>query len=268
MNTLDSVIPRSYLFVPGDRPERFIKAANSGAHRVVLDLEDAVSMQNKDVARDSVINWLKQGNKAVVRINDVNSQYYEKDMALLLGFPNVEIMLPKADKDSVTETCKLIGENRLIVLIEGVRGVLDLEYIARANGVLRLAFGSIDFTFETGIRDVHCNLDYIRNLLVIFSKAYGLHPPIDGVCTEFKDSSEIERQAKISKDLGFGAKLCIHPNQVDITNKIWKPTPVEIEWAKKVIDASATSEGAAISVDGVMVDKPVFDMARQILMSI
>jgi len=259
---------QSLLFVPGSRPDRFDKAASSGAHAIVLDLEDAVAFQDKDVARESVAGWLSAGGHAVVRVNGAATPWYDADMAMLGRFGHAAVMLAKADAASVARSVGLLPGRPLLALVESIAGVRELAQVAATPGVLRLAFGSIDFGAETGITDVGEAMSMVRSRFVLESCFAGIAAPIDGVTTRVDDASEVFAQARRAQQFGFGGKLCIHPRQVDAVHRAFRPEPTEAEWARRVLAANEASGGAATAVDGKMVDAPVVAQARRILGSL
>lgn len=255
----------SFLFVPGDRPERFPKAVASGADVLVIDLEDAVGPDNKAKARDCVADWLAQGNTAMVRVNAMDTPWYEDDMAVVAAYPQASVMLPKADAYSATHTLGLLPRCRLVALLETIDGYMNLASLAKVSGLQRIAFGSVDFSTESGISDTGHALAAVRTQIVLASRHAGLPAPIDGVSLELQDEDLMRMAAQESKSLGFGGKLCIHPRQVAAVNEAWRPGEVEIGWARRVVDAFRKSRGNATSVDGQMIDKPVYERAAQIL---
>lgn len=255
---------RSLLFVPGDRPERFAKADASGAHQVILDLEDAVAPGAKAQARDAVADWLAQGHTAVVRINGADTPWFADDLAMLRAAPAGSLMLPKADAESTAHCAAVLGGRALIALLETVQGYMQLRRLAAVPGLTRLAFGSVDFGAETGIADEGDAMLAVRTQIVLESCHAGLVAPVDGVSVELTDASLIGQHTLRSRQLGFGGKLCIHPRQVEAVNSAFLPTPAELKWALAVLAAFEASQGAATTVDGKMVDKPVVDRARRI----
>jgi citrate lyase subunit beta/citryl-CoA lyase len=259
-------VARSLLFVPGDRPERYAKAAASGAHEVVLDLEDAVAPDAKARARDAVAAWLREGHRAVVRINGRQTPWFDADLDMLRAAPTTAaLMVPKAEPDSLAEVAAALPGRRLIALLETARGWLGLHAMAGVPGLQRIAFGSIDFEAETGIADEGEAMTAVRTQIVLASCAAGLQAPIDGVSVVFDDEAVVRSQASRSRRLGFGAKLCIHPRQVVPVNAAWRPAPDEMQWATRVLAAFEAGSGGAVALDGKMVDKPVVDRARRIL---
>ena len=259
-------LARSLLFVPGDRPERFAKAVASGAHRVILDLEDAVAPTGKDHARQAVAAWLATpGAEVVVRINAADTAWHADDLAVLRSLARATVMLPKADVHSAAAFAAALPGRPFIALVETSAALVSIDAVAAIPGVARIAFGSIDFTADSGIEDEAENLTAVRTRIVIASRAAGLPAPIDGVSVELTDEALMTCQAERARRMGFGGKLCIHPRQVHAVHGAFTPKAQEVAWARRVLEAFDTSAGAAVALDGKMVDKPVVDRARQIL---
>jgi citrate lyase subunit beta/citryl-CoA lyase len=126
-------------------------------------------------------------------------------------------------------------------------------------------FGSIDFSVDMGIEGDDRELDYFRSQLVLASRLAGIAAPIDGVTTAIDDTEVLHAETLRGKRFGFGGKLCIHPKQLATVHAAYSPTPDEISWAHRVLDAAIAANGAAIAVDGKMVDKPVIIKAQRIV---
>lgn len=255
---------RSLLFVPGDRPDRFAKAAGSGADAIVLDLEDAVAPEAKAGARDAVAQWLAAGAASVVRINGTGTDWHAEDIAMVARY-RCAVMVPKARSAAhLSEISnRLPADTPLIALIETAQGVLAAAETCAVDAVVRAAFGSVDLGAELGIDpDDHDSLQYARSALVMSSAAAGRAAPLDGVTTAVHDDEPVIADARRAARLGFGGKLCIHPQQVGIVNSQFSPSADEQDWARRVIAAAA--DGGARTVDGRMVDKPVTDRAARI----
>ena len=259
-------LPRSFLFVPANRPDRFEKAASSGAHRVIVDLEDAVAPEDKDAARGHVAQW-EGRSTAIVRINGADSPWFDNDMAMIANSGVTMLMVPKADPAALDLAAGYLGLRcRAIALIETVAGYANLRTIGKIPVVSQLAFGNLDFGVDAGVTELARELDPVRLQIVLESRFAGLLAPIEGVTTAWSDTEAFSAEVRRSKALGFGAKLCIHPAQVGLVNDAFLPTPEEIVWAQRVMDATAGRSGA-IALDGKMIDGPVIDRARLILAS-
>lgn len=259
---------RSYLFVPGDRPERFDKAVASGAHGVILDLEDAVQPERKPQAREAVRGWLAQAAAPVwVRVNPSDTTWYAEDCQLL-DSPMVRgLMVPKAqDAQGLAALAgRLRDDQWLIPLVETVAGWFEAQAIARAPRVLRLAFGSVDFMSDSGIQGEGEEMNAVRTQLVLVSRLAGIRAPIDGVSVAIDDAAQLESDVRRSRRFGFGAKLCIHPKQVSGVHQGFAPSAAEVAWARRVVAALAAGPLGAVTVDGKMVDKPIALLAQAIL---
>jgi citrate lyase subunit beta/citryl-CoA lyase len=260
----------SYLFVPADRADRFNKALDSGAHVVIVDLEDAVAPERKDTARNTLARWLQDSPDIPVylRTNGTQTPWFQDDIALCRS-PGVRgIVLPKAESAAqVTEVVRLCHGKPLLPLIETAQGMAAARDIAGTPGVHRLLFGSIDFQADLGIDGDDDALLAFRSELVLASRLGDLAAPVDGVTTALDDPQVIARETARARRLGFGGKLCIHPKQVAAVNAGFMPSDQEVEWAGRVVQAIRASQGAAVSVDGKMVDAPVVKRAEAILLS-
>jgi citrate lyase subunit beta/citryl-CoA lyase len=219
--------PRSYLFVPGNRPERFDKALASGADAVIVDLEDAVPPDQKDAARRSVGAWLAAARPVVLRINAADTAWFAADLALCRSAPPdalAAVMVAKAERAEALAALHLPVP--LLPLIESAAGI---------------------------------------DQLVLASRLAGVAAPIDSPSVAINDAGEVERDALAARRLGFGAKLCIHPRQLEAVNRSFSPTEAEIAWARRVLAVAEASGGAAVALDGRMIDKPVILRAQAIL---
>ncbi len=254
-------ITRSYLFVPGNRPERFDKALAAGADAVIIDLEDAVPEAEKDSARAAVQAWLSPEKAVLIRTNAAGSPAFRADLELC-GHPGVAgIILPKAEAldDQITGAAKPI-----FPLIETAQGLWNALALAQTPGVQRLLFGSIDFQVDLGIAGEE-ELGFHRAQIVLVSRVAGILPPVDGVTTAINDDAQIRSDTLRAKRMGFGGKLCIHPKQLAAVHAGFAPAADEVAWAGRVRDAAAAAGGAAVAVDGKMVDRPVMLRAEEIL---
>lgn len=264
-------MPRSYLFVPGDRPERFDKAMASGADAVILDLEDAVAPPAKAAARKAVQAWLatasRSGPQLVVRINAADTAEHAADVTACAAAAPHAVMCPKAhDAGALSALAQRLGPHvALLPLIESAAGFEQAAAIARAPQVQRLVFGSIDFQLDLGIEGEGEELLFFRSQLVLVSRLADLAAPVDGVSTTLDDPAVLRADAQRARRLGFGAKLCIHPKQVAPVHAAFTPDAQQLDWARRVLAAAAAAGGAAVQLDGRMVDRPVILAAERVL---
>lgn len=260
-------IPRSYLFVPGNRPERFPKALAAGADAVIVDLEDAVPAGEKDLARTALAGWLSPAHPVLVRINAMDAPAFRDDLELCRQPGVAGIILPKAERLDDPTLRGLLGPTRpLLPLIETARGLWNAHAIASTPNVRRLLFGSIDFQVDLNVRgDDGDQLLFFRSQLVLVSRVAGIEPPVDGVTTAIDDADLIRADTLRARRLGFGGKLCIHPRQLAPVHAGFAPDAAECAWAGRVLAAAVRSDGAAVAVDGKMVDRPVVQQAEEIV---
>jgi citrate lyase subunit beta/citryl-CoA lyase len=256
---------RSFLFVPGNRPERFDKARAAGADVTLIDLEDAVAAPDKAAARAAVRGWLDASRPVYLRINGADTEWFDDDLALL-GRPGVAgIVLPKAEHGSAIGAVAAAAPGAPVVgLIESAVGVRSLDALAAA-GAARFAFGSIDFQLDLGIPGEREELLFARSALVLVSRLAGLPPPVDGVTVAIDDAGRLDDDIAYARRLGFGGKLAIHPRQVAAINAGFLPPPADVAWAKRVLAAAEAAGGNAVRLDGKMVDRPVIERARAIV---
>lgn len=268
---------RAALFVPATRADRIPKALASGADAVIVDLEDAVAPQDKDSARAALDVALAHQHRASatapsagpalwVRVN-TGAPWSDQDLALCARHAAVQaVVVPKAESaqqmQAAFEAC---GRKPLVALIETAEGYARRDDVASHPAVKRLAFGSIDFQLDLGISGEGDALLVFRSGLVLASRLAGLPAPLDGVTVEVANPEVVAADAARARALGFGGKLCIHPQQVGPVNAAFSPSPAEIAWAQRVVAACEASAGAAVAVDGKMVDRPVLLRAQALL---
>lgn len=264
--------PRTYLFVPGNRPERFAKGYGSGADRVILDLEDAVAPQEKASARQAIAGWLATASLAdrertVIRVNAPHTSALDDDLALLKQVHAAAVMLPKTeDPAHVALVRDAVPSCGVLALIESARGIAIACDVAKAKGVACLVFGTLDYALDLDI-DISSDpqgLAYAAGVLAVASRAACLAAPIAGVTPQLDDEQRLIADLAWARRHGFGAKLCIHPRQVAPIHDALRPAPQAIEWAQRVLAADAASPGAA-QLDGRMIDRPVVLQALRTL---
>ncbi len=277
---------RSLLFVPASSMRMIYKSTKLDADVIILDLEDAVSMPDKETARifvrDSISLVKSSGSYVVVRVNALTTGLTYEDLRYAIQEDLDGIMLPKcSSKRDVDELGRMIlelerekgleeGRTFIIPLIESPLGVLNAYEIASSNErVIAIAFGAVDFTRELGTSFSKDGVEvfHARSQISMVATAANIQS-IDTVWTDIMDTKGLIKDAKLAHRLGFKGKLLIHPKQIDPVNKIFTPSEEEISFAKKVVQAflKAQSEGkGATSVDGTMIDIANFKQAKQLL---
>lgn len=263
---METSVARSYLFVPGNRPDRFERACSAGAHAVIVDLEDAVPPSQKVAARAALAAWLSPARPVLVRVNAADSEWFKEDLALCRKPGVAGVVLPKTEwiGADVIELCS-DRERVILPFIETATGLERAREVAACPGVQRLLFGSLDFQIDLGIDGDGEELLFFRSQLVLASRLAGVQPPVDGVCTAIDDLDQIKADTLRARRLGFGGKLCIHPRQVPLVNAGFAPSALDAAWAQRVLAAAEKSSGGAVAVDGRMVDRPVILKAERIV---
>jgi len=287
MNTIDMV--RTVLFVPGNRPDRVDKAIQTEADMVAIDLEDAVPLAEKTLARVEVKEKIKQhaGRAVMVRVNSLDTTLTAGDLAEVLAPRLAAVMLPKVQRPEDVqrmhtlmceqETARGIpvGSVGLVSLLESALAVENAFGIASAkmshSRPHRMAFGAADFTvdMQVAMSTSGEELNYPRARIAVACRAAGIAAPLDSpFMVDLKDMDALRADTLRAKHLGFGGRLCIHPNQIEICNQIYSPTEQEIAIAARVVAAYAEAEAVgkgAIQVDGKMIDYPIVAQYRRVL---
>jgi citrate lyase subunit beta/citryl-CoA lyase len=262
--------PITYLFVPGDRPDRFDKALAAGADAVILDLEDAVLPPGKDDARKHVRAWVDAhsdaADRVVVRINADSTPWFDDDLALLRACGVATAMVPKVETSAQASRVRsaLPAHGRVLPMIETARGVQGAEAIAGTSGVARLVFGTLDLCVDLDLSGDPRGLMYPAARIVLASRCADIASPVAGVTPDIHDTERLRADLAFDRAFGFGAKLCIHPRQVAVVREAMQPSAAEIDWARRVLAAVEGGRGA-VQVDGRMVDRPVVLRAQAIL---
>jgi citrate lyase subunit beta/citryl-CoA lyase len=280
---------RTALFAPGNRPDRVEKALKLNADAVIIDLEDAVPIAQKESTRGLIKEILdaNPGKRIYVRINALTTPYAKEDIAALGSVNLAGVMLPKVDSpEDLILFDKLLshlekdsslapGSLEVISICETAKGLDQISQILNAKTERKrdtvVAFGAADYTLDLGINLTRegRELDFARTRLPIASRAAGIAPPIDTPwMVDLKDIEGLIADAKKAKSLGFQGKLVIHPNQIEPCHDVFTPTEEEIAHAKKIVEAfkAAETEGqAAIQIDGKFIDYPVVEKSRRII---
>ncbi len=282
---------RSFLFAPGNRPRFVEKVAHCGADAVILDLEDAVPIAEKEATRHAVREALAAISNCpvYVRINPLaaatsfSQAIGEADLKAIVCSDLAGVILPKTESAKDAQQAEAIlcrlerehdlapGAIDLIPIIETARGVHHAFDIASAGTrIQRLAFGAGDFTRDIGVRWSRREVEsqYARSALVVASRAAGIEAPLDSVWIDIRDLRGLTRSSRLAKQLGFQGKMAIHPTQVEPINTAFSPSAGEMAYARRVVAAFEAAEAAgeaSIQLDGQMIDYPIVEAAQRIL---
>ena len=278
---------RTMLYLPGNNPNMLVRGHLFGPDGIIIDLEDAVALSEKDAARIMVSKFLRQGEfgscEVTVRINGADTEFWKKDLAAVIPAKRLDgIRLPKADDP---ETIRIVdeeisrledangipqGRTKLFCILETARGIWNAYDVAKASPrVTAILPGGEDLVadLKTSRSADGAELEWTRKMMVIAARAAGVDA-IDTVYPRVSDDDGLRREASLSKQLGYDGKSVIHPNQIPIIHEVFTPTEAEIDKALRIVAAAkeAAERGlGAVSVDGRMVDVPVVKRAEYIL---
>lgn len=276
---------RTMMFVPGANAAMLRDAPLYGADSIMFDLEDAVSLKEKDSARVLVHSALKTfdyGNiEIVVRINALDAGGAEDIEAMVLAGVDV-IRLPKTETAQdiidveavITEVEQQndipVGTTKMMAAIESAEGVLNAPAIAKSSTrLIGIALGAEDYVtnMKTRRHPDGQELFFARSMILHAARAAGI-AAIDTVYSDVDNTEGFEAEVRLIKQLGFDGKSVINPRQIPLVNTIYAPTEKEIQNAKEVIwgirEAEAKGSGV-ISVNGKMVDKPIVERAERVI---
>ena len=274
---------RSYLYVPGDRPELLARATARGADALILDLEDAVPAARKEFARQTLAGWLTGlGDTACEFWVRVNPALASDDIAAVVTARVTGVVVPKAEPDLLGQLDRLLREQervigiaagrfRLLPLIETARGLTLASALAAAPRVARLGFGEADLAAELGLRPgpERAELIPLRLQLVVASAARGIAPPVGPTSLDFRDLASLRDSTSGLLRLGFRARTAIHPAQIATINQVFTPAEADVARARGIIAAFEAAQNAGSGVivdeDGTMLDTAVVRSAREVV---
>jgi len=275
---MSQAVRRSVLFTPGNRTDRWLKVVSeSRADVAVLDLEDAVPVDEKASARKAVAEALVKAARTrtqrAVRINAWPSVEAARDLDALPKDVDL-VVVPKVERaDDVSSLDKALQERgitaKILLIVETARGVLHVDRFPPASArVVALGFGAEDYAAHVGARRTRRATEVLwaRSRVVAAAAAFGV-AAIDQVFVDWKDAEGLAEECRFAAQLGFSGKMLIHPDQVRVAHEAFAPTAEDLAWAEKVlaaVDAAGAHEGGVVAVDGKMVDRPLIEQAKQI----
>ncbi len=281
------IILRTLLFVPGNQERRLEKARLVPADALILDLEDSVPPAEKDAARKTVAATLGQftasGQAIFVRTNSLTTSYATDDIKAVVGRGLNGICLPKSESTADIQQAEAMiaeaekkagieaGSIRILALVETPKGIINAYDIASASPrILGITFGAEDYALEMGVNRTREGAEIYYPRMVISLACHAANvTAIDCVYTDVRDREGLIKETKLVRQMGFQGKLVIHPDQVDPVNEVFLPAADEIAQAQKVVAAfeAAVAEGkASTALDGKMVDSPVAERARKLIL--
>jgi citrate lyase beta subunit len=262
---------RSFLFVPASDEHKLRRALGTAADVVVADLEDAVSLEQKDTARE-VLRRVLPGEASdtlvAIRVNGADTAFFAADVELVQELRPDVLVLPKASPAAVDE---LSGDEPAVVaIVETADGLRQAYDVASRPRVQALIVGTIDLGVDLRLEQRADGLEilFARSKTVLDSAAARIRAPIDRVWTDVRDGDGLEADARFARSLGFRGKACVHPDQIEIVNRVFTPSDEELTRARRVVEAyeQAAGEGEGVTaLDGEMIDLPVVERARQVL---
>lgn len=277
---------RSMIFTPGDRLDMVEKAVRSGTDAVIVDLEDAVSNDNKAKARENLADLPPSTVPYYVRTNGATTPWFWDDVAATGQADVVGLILPKAESPTVISQIdgaltvsemrsgKQTGDITLIPLIESGLGVrLTYEIASASDRVDCVMFGGGeqgDLVADLGAEwtPEGTGLMYARSQVLLSARAAGVPYPMEAVFMDFRNNNALRVESEIARTLGYVGKVAIHPGQIPVINEVFTPSPEVVDYQRKVLAAFEEAEAAgkaSIAVDGKMVDYAVARVARTII---
>lgn len=266
------MVPRSLLFTPGSRPDRFLKAAATDADALILDLEDAVAPADKDAARAHVVGFLNDRpqirQQIVVRINPLDRVWGLQDLAALAALnagPDC-ILVPKAeDPAQIAALAALLrhegSSSRLAALVESAKGVTASAQIAQSDPLLSFVmFGAADYAADLGQQVGSFRPDFARSMLVNAAASAGM-AAIDSPFFAIDREEDLRADCTSSRALGFHGKAAIHPSQIPAIGETFCPTAAEALHARRILEAAPDGVGV---LDGKMIDIAMVRWARRV----
>ncbi len=276
-----TTLPRSFLYVPATRPDLFPKATAGPADALVLDLEDAVPLRNKAEARGEVRKWLEgerePGTEQWVRVN-AEALAEDLDTAVRPGLSG--IFLAKASRAGLSELAETldrleaerglpVGSVRVVGLLEGAQGVVELPDLARTRRLTTFGLGEVDLLADLRMSRTERSaaaVEALRLQVVVHAAAAGLAAPVAPTSTDFRNLTSFAESTRLMHDLGFRSRTAIHPAQVSVIHQVLTPTQDAVAAARGVVDRfNAAGGGITTDEHGRLIDAAVVRAAQETL---
>lgn len=274
---MDTLALRALLFTPANRVERFAKAQEVGADGIVIDLEDAIALAQKDAARETMVDYFKTSKPLgkclrCLRINSIKTVAGLKDLAALAE-NNIKpdaLIIPKVESAAEIQILDhILGMQKIpyFVVVETALGLSQADSIATSSPQVKaICFGGADLAADLGTQLAWETMLSARFRVVQAAALAGIVPlDVPYLKIHQKDSHELEEETQKAKALGYVGKFAIHPEQIQPILNVFKPSAEEIEKAKKIVTVYEQAKGNVCEIDGKMIDVPVFRSAKRIL---
>lgn len=268
--------PISALYVPGDRPDRFAKAAQSGADMMIIDLEDSVAPAAKAIARTNTWEYLRQANAQIpvgLRINASNSPYFSTDLHFLgqlaaAGLHPTEVRVPKVEGARDLADVVMVAGPRVAALVESAAGLLAAAQIAATEGVISIGLGEADLRSELMLQG-ESGFDYPRSVIVVAAAAAGLRSPAMAAFADLTDLVGLAASCAVGQKLGCYGRSAVHPSQIPVIREAFRPTMAEVTAARDLLQrldsALTTARGVVRTHSGAMADEAMRHHAETLL---
>ncbi|KAB8122027.1 MAG: citrate lyase subunit beta / citryl-CoA lyase [Candidatus Phytoplasma cynodontis] len=280
---------KTMLFVPGNKPSLFKDVISYEMDTVMFDLEDSISIEEKDAAREltknmiNFFNYNKYNIEVCVRINHFDTPFYQNDLKEIVGLSKTNLIrLPKIEtKEEIQKVIEDIekiekktnkkDQIKIFCALESAKGILNAFQIANSSPrITGIALGGIDYLLDLNASKTNegNELLFARHMIVHAARSAKIDA-FDCIYNNINDNEGLRKEAEFVKKLGFSGKSAIHPNQLEIINEIFKPSQEEIEESLKILTIYSehikNNKNGVFSINGKMIDKPVLQNAENIL---
>jgi citrate lyase subunit beta/citryl-CoA lyase len=284
------MLAKSYMFVPGDSKKKLDKAQDIETDAVIIDLEDAVSNQNKSIGRDMAQKYLlkyrgKSRPQLWVRVNPITTDHMLRDLVAVMAGTPYGIFLPKPSSDAdfrklddymtalEVQNDLEPGSTRIMSIAESCIGTINQGNFATATPrLMAMCWGAEDMAADLGASTnmdedgVHFLVHRINRVNCLVICGAGNMQPVDGICADFRNEEKLRDECRRARVEGFTGKLAIHPSQVPVINEMFTPSEEEVSFAKRVVEAFDNAGGAGtVGLDGRMLDLPHLKQAKRVL---
>ncbi len=261
---------RSFQFIPADKRNNIAKISILKADQYILDLEDSVSVENKEIARDNIREFLSKQdniNNLWIRCNSISSEEFNLDSTLFKKFPNLGIVIPKVENEDQLDFLTEISSTNVIILIESFKGLENISFLASNPRIKGFGLGLEDMltSFPRSSQDLVGLINGIYNKFIVTVKQYDKFC-ISGITPNYKNKVDLIEDCQKELSFGFDGKFSIHPSQIESINEFFSFSEKQVKWATRIIELSMKNENIGYSIiEGELVTPPKIKKAKKIL---